>query len=102
MFTLNHKGSSGEPDGVTPLWMVLALGLCMGIVMAMLGSPFSFWSLDNTEDLFTDSVLEGFSIPPSPLAIGNAVGIMRLSFHRLCFTPRIGSQTFFHPPNPTR
>ncbi|BCA56050.1 hypothetical protein W02_31900 [Nitrospira sp. KM1] len=38
--------------------------LCVGVMLTMLGTTISFWNLDEPDDLFGKSVLEGFAVVP--------------------------------------
>jgi len=76
----------------------LMLFLCLCVMMQMLGTPGTLLSPTLSSDIWGTSVLEGFSIPPTPVrftpsATEMAAAEARLSLHSamLAFAP-------FHPP----
>jgi hypothetical protein len=51
---------------------ILVYGLlCLAVVMQMLGTPTSLWTLDFDADLLEASLLEGFSLPPSQVVLSS-------------------------------
>ena len=43
--------------------------LCVAVVMQMLGTPTSLWTLDFETDIVEASLLEGLSLPPSQVTL---------------------------------
>lgn len=77
---------------------VVAMALCLCIVMQMLGAPVTLLAAGDTSDEFSESVLEGFSLPqmlPSltrPSESLSAAGLPQ-SAHLL-----VPASVQFHPP----
>ena len=43
--------------------MLLTIGLlCLGVLLQMLGVAISFWDLNGTDDLLSNSILTGFAV----------------------------------------
>jgi hypothetical protein len=87
----------------TPLWLTLMMGLlCFGIFILVLGSPDTLWSIDDTTEPFTDSVLEGFSIPSKAVALTGSFSSAPLLQDQSWFAPPAIDRSLFHPPNTNR
>lgn len=77
-------------------FVALALSLC--VIMQMLGAPVTLLSAGDTSDEFSESVLEGFSVPQMPPSLTrsseflSAVGLPQ-SAHLLVL-----ASEQFHPP----
>jgi hypothetical protein len=57
---------------------ILVYGLlCLAVVMQMLGTPTSLWTLDFETDLVEASLLEGFSLPPSLVVLSPVLTAQR-------------------------
>lgn len=76
--------------------------LCCVIVMQMLGTPTSLWTLDCETDLAESSLLEELSLPPSHVSLSPVF----VGQHYLESSTRISSvlleETLFRPPSFTR
>ena len=77
----------------------LMILLYVGVLTQMLGVPLTLWDLAETADTvdpLTASILEGFSIPSTPLSL-SPNGLLSTDYHpdihRL-----LASSELFHPP----
>lgn len=79
---------------------VLLCGLlCCAVLMHMLGTPATLWSLDFDSDATSTSVLEGLSLPPDPVTLiptrSSRPHVVSL-FHR---PPILFEHILFRPPD---
>ena len=70
--------------------------------MLVLGSPDTLWSIDDTGDPLTDSVLEGLSMLSEPVALSGPRSSATLRPVRLLLTSLTIDRSPFHPPNLNR
>jgi hypothetical protein len=94
----NAACGQGRMDKSMIARFVLIGLLCFCVTMQTLGTPVSFWEMNEAEDLVESSLLEGFSLP----SLGVAVSVSlngSLSSASLALEHNILlAQSLFHPP----
>ena len=89
------------PTGSAHIWLGsrLIYGLlCLAIVMQMLGTPTSLWTLDFDADLVEASLLEGFSLLPSHMALSPILVTQEYIESSTPFLSVLLEHTLFRPP----
>jgi hypothetical protein len=72
--------------------------LCFAVVMQMLGTPTSLWTLDLNTDLIQSSLLEGLSVPPDQVTLSPViVTSVYVESPATTFFVLL-AKTFFRPP----
>jgi hypothetical protein len=81
-----------------PAALVLIGLVCFCVTMQILGSPISFWDMNEIEDLVESSLQEGISLP-------STVPELSVSQYRKFYSPSpplkydiLLAQSLFHPP----
>ena len=72
--------------------------LCFAVIMQMLGTPTSLWTLDFDADLVEASLLEGLSLPPSHVTIAPILVIRQHLESSMPFPSVLLEHTLFRPP----
>lgn len=74
--------------------------LCVCVVLQMLGAPVTLLAPDAASDTLSGSVLEGFSVPPSPIQFGQFTQAVPVVETCVCVSRLILGSVPFHPPLP--
>ena len=78
---------------------VVALVLCLCVIMQMLGAPVTLLAAGDTSDEFSESVLEGFSLPQTlPPLTRSSESLWAVELPQSAHLFVLASQQF-HPPS---
>lgn len=89
----------GIGDAVRLLPSMVVVGLCVCVIMQMLGAPTTMWNPECTVDGLHGVVIEGLSIPPTVTTVCRTSGRALASDRPLERPSPLLDRSLFHPPD---
>jgi hypothetical protein len=77
---------------------LLAVLLCLGVLMQMLGVPTTLWAPGNTLDLYGASVFTGYAIPPLLTLQSDSLAYARSVDQEETGRESVFDHSLYHPP----